>query len=52
MTEMELLMRQTLWNGTLPDWLQLLYYALWAFGALWLGLRVFAKLEGRLAEEL
>jgi ABC-type polysaccharide/polyol phosphate export permease len=52
MTEMELLMRQTLWNGTFPDWLQLLYYAAWAFGALWLGLRIFGRLEGRLAEEL
>jgi lipopolysaccharide transport system permease protein len=52
MTEMELLMRQTLWNGTLPDWLQLLYYACWAFGALALGLRIFSRREGRLAEEL
>jgi ABC-type polysaccharide/polyol phosphate export permease len=52
MTEMELLMRETLWNGTLPDWLQLLYYALWAFGALWVGLLVFGRLQGRLAEEL
>jgi len=52
MTEMELLMRQTLWNGTFPDWLQLLYYAAWAFGALWVGLKVFAHFEPRLAEEL
>jgi ABC-2 type transport system permease protein len=52
MTEMELLMRETLWNGTTPDWLQLVYYAAWAFGALWLGLTVFNRLEGRLAEEL
>jgi lipopolysaccharide transport system permease protein len=52
MTEMELLMRQTLWNGTFPDWLQLLYYAAWAFGALWVGLKVFGHYEGRLAEEL
>jgi lipopolysaccharide transport system permease protein len=52
MTEMELLMRETLWNGTYPDWLQLLYYAAWAFGALWVGLKVFAHFEPRLAEEL
>jgi ABC-type polysaccharide/polyol phosphate export permease len=52
MTEMELLMRQTLWNGTYPDWLQLLYYAAWALGSLWVGLKVFGHYEGRLAEEL
>ena len=52
MTEMELLMRQTMWNGRLPDGLQLLYYAAWAFGALFVGIRVFNRLEGRLAEEL
>jgi ABC-type polysaccharide/polyol phosphate export permease len=52
MTEMELLMRETLWNGTFPDWLQLLYYAAWAFAALWVGLKVFAHFEPRLAEEL
>ncbi len=52
MTDMELLMRQTMWDGTFPDWLQLLYYAAWAFGALYIGLRIFRRFEGRLAEEL
>ena len=52
MTEMELLMRSTLFRGTFPSWPELAYYALWAFGALWLGLTVFGRLEGRLAEEL
>ncbi len=52
MTEMEILMRDTLWNGTYPDWSLLVCYAAWAFGALAVGLYVFSRLEGRLAEEL
>jgi lipopolysaccharide transport system permease protein len=52
MTEMELLLRQTMWNGTFPDWLNLLYYAAWSFLALFVGLRVFRRFEGNLAEEL
>jgi ABC-type polysaccharide/polyol phosphate export permease len=52
MTEMELLIRQTMWNGEFPDWLNLLYYAAWAFAALYVGLRVFKRFEGHLAEEL
>ena len=52
MTDMALLFRQTMYYGQGPDLLQLLYYAAWAFGLLFLGLRVFNKLEGRLAEEL
>jgi lipopolysaccharide transport system permease protein len=51
-TEMELLLRQTMWNGTWPDLGNLLYLAAWAFAALWVGLRVFRRFEGRLAEEL
>lgn len=52
MTEMELLLRQTMWNGTHPDWMQLLYFAAWAFAALAIGLMIFRRFEGRLAEEL
>ena len=52
MVDMELLMRQTLWDGTFPDWASLLIYVAWAAAALLIGLKVFAKLSGRLAEEL
>jgi lipopolysaccharide transport system permease protein len=52
MTEMELLIRQTMWNGAFPDWLNLLYYAAWAGAALAVGLWVFKRFEGHLAEEL
>ncbi len=52
MTDMELLMRQTLWDGTYPNWGEMLIYAVWAFGALWVGLKVFGRLSARLAEEL
>jgi ABC-type polysaccharide/polyol phosphate export permease len=51
-TEMELLLRQTMWNGTFPNWGNLAYLAAWAFAALWVGLVVFRRFEGRLAEEL
>ncbi len=52
MTEMASMFRQTMFYGGPPDPWALLYFALWAFGLLCLGLVVFGRLEGRLAEEL
>jgi ABC-type polysaccharide/polyol phosphate export permease len=52
MTDMSLLFRATMFSGTHPNWLELAYYAAWAFGALALGLKVFSRMEGHLAEEL
>jgi ABC-2 type transport system permease protein len=52
MTDMAILFRDSLFFGSGTDWRLLLYYAAWAFGALYLGLKVFAKFEGRMAEEL
>jgi len=52
MTDMAGLFRATMYYGHAPEWGELVYYAAWAFGALALGLWVFAHFEGRLAEEL
>lgn len=52
MTDMTILMRSTMWNGVHPGWFELLYYAAWAFGALFVGLTVFGRMQRRLAEEL
>ena len=52
MTEMASQFRATMFYGGAPDWKAVLYLAAWAFGALAVGLRVFNRMEGRLAEEL
>jgi ABC-type polysaccharide/polyol phosphate export permease len=52
MTDLVGAYRSVLYDGTLPSWTGVLYFALWAFGALWLGQYLFRKYEGRLAEEL
>ncbi|MHB1928643.1 MAG: ABC transporter permease [Acidimicrobiales bacterium] len=52
MTEMASLFRSAMFYGSGASWKALLYYAAWAFGALFVGLRVFNRMEGRLAEEL
>lgn len=52
MTEMATLFRDTMFYGAAPHLRSLLYFAAWAFGALFVGLRVFNRMEGRLAEEL
>jgi ABC-2 type transport system permease protein len=52
MTDAMLCFRATLYDGTHPGWSQLGYFVAWAVGMVVIGLFVFAKLEGRLAEEL
>jgi lipopolysaccharide transport system permease protein len=52
MTDMSILFRDTMFYGHAPDWLALVYYAVWSFALLVVGLKVFGRLEGRLAEEL
>lgn len=52
MTDMTLLFHATLYNGTLPGWYELAYFTGFALALLLIGLTVFNRLEGRLAEEL
>jgi ABC-2 type transport system permease protein len=52
MTDASLCFRATLYDGTHPGWLQLGYFAAWSVGMVGIGLLVFNRLEGRLAEEL
>ena len=52
MTDMSFLFRSTLFYGHAPSWLELAYYTAWAIGSLVLGLWVFNRREGMLAEEL
>ncbi len=52
MTEMAALFRSTMFYGRAPDGWSLLYFAVWAFALFWVGLRVFGRMERRLAEEL
>jgi ABC-2 type transport system permease protein len=52
MTDAVLCYRSVLYDGTHPGWLQLSYFAVWAVGLLVVGLTVFGRLEGGLAEEL
>jgi ABC-2 type transport system permease protein len=52
MTDASLCYRAVLYDGRLPDWLQLGYFAAWAVAMVLVGLSVFNRLEGRLAEEL
>lgn len=52
MTEMASLFRDTMFYGHAPGGWALLYFAAWAFAALAVGLAVFNRMGGRLAEEL
>ena len=52
MTDASLCFRATLYDGTHPGWLELGYFVTWAAAMVVIGLVVFSKLEGRLAEEL
>jgi ABC-2 type transport system permease protein len=52
MTDASLCFRAVLYDGRFPEWLQFGYFAAWAAAMVIVGLSVFNKLEGRLAEEL
>lgn len=52
MTDASISLYATLYNGTHPGVLQMIYLGAAALVALVIGLKVFTKLEGRLAEEL
>jgi ABC-2 type transport system permease protein len=52
MTDASLCFRATLYDGRFPPWLQLGYFVAWVVVMVVVGLFVFSKLEGRLAEEL
>jgi len=52
MTDAVLCFRNTLYNGTWPDWFEFGYFAVFAIGSFFAGWAVFNRLEGGLAEEL
>jgi len=52
MTDATLCFRNTLYNGTLPGWLEFGYFAAFAIGSFFVGRAIFNRLEGGLAEEL
>jgi lipopolysaccharide transport system permease protein len=52
MTDMALCFRDTMYFGRAPALLPLLYFAFWAALLVVVGLKLFYRLEGRLAEEL
>ena len=44
--------RELLYDLRFPDWTQVLYVSAWSFALLIVGIMVFRRFEGRLAEEL
>ncbi len=52
MVDMGLCFRSVLWDGTHPGWLELAYFTAFAIVVFIVGIKVFWRLEGRVAEEL
>lgn len=52
MTDMANSYRAVLYNGTLPSWLELAYFAVWAGAMLVAGMFVFGRFQREFAEEL